>query len=144
MNDHVQYVPTEMPRPSWQHYMFPSLKCSGLNYFLLPSYSIFIPMLVDGWCLMNGEHYIDFTRRRIIFFMRHVLIQFTPPHLCLLLLTWINFNPSTNKCHTHRQVWDKITYPFTILNSATVEVWEWISNFTLRIIMDIITYPCWD
>ena len=27
-------------------------------------------------------------------------------------------------------VWDEITYPFPNFNGATVEVWEWISNFT--------------
>ena len=27
-------------------------------------------------------------------------------------------------------MWDEITYPFLNFNSATVEVWEWISNFT--------------
>ena len=27
-------------------------------------------------------------------------------------------------------MWDEIIYPFPNLNGATVEVWEWISNFT--------------
>ena len=27
---------------------------------------------------------------------------------------------------------------------GTVEVWEWISNFILYIIIDVITYLCWD
>ena len=26
-------------------------------------------------------------------------------------------------------MWDKITYPFLYFNDATVEVYEWISNF---------------
>ena len=26
-------------------------------------------------------------------------------------------------------MWDEITYPFLNVNGATVEVWEWISNF---------------
>ena len=29
------------------------------------------------------------------------------------------------------EVWDEITYPFPSFNGCTVEVWDWISNFTL-------------
>ena len=57
-----------------------------------------------------------------------------------LLLTWFNFNPSMDKS-SHAQLsveWN--TYPFPNFNGATVEVWEWISNF----IPHFITYPCWD
>ena len=42
------------------------------------------------------------------------------------------------------KVWNDITYPFPDFNGATVEVWEWISNFISHFIMDVITYPCWD
>ena len=38
----------------------------------------------------------------------------------------------------------KITYPFPHFNGRTVEVWEWMSNFTSRFIMDVITYLWWD
>ena len=31
--------------------------------------------------------------------------------------------------YTHYNVWYGITYPFPNFNGATVEVWEWISNF---------------
>ena len=41
-------------------------------------------------------------------------------------------------------VWDEITYPFPKFNSAKGEVWEWISNLILHIMMDMITYPGWD
>ena len=41
-------------------------------------------------------------------------------------------------------MWDEVTYPFPNFNGATVEVWEWISNFSPHLIMDIITYPCRD
>ena len=27
---------------------------------------------------------------------------------------------------------------------ATFDIWEWISNFILYFIMDLITYPHWD
>ena len=39
---------------------------------------------------------------------------------------------------------DEITYPFPNFNGATVEVWEWISNFIPLFTVQIITYPCWD
>ena len=42
------------------------------------------------------------------------------------------------------QVWDEITYPFQNFNSATVEVWEWIRNFTPQFLMDVLIYPCRD
>ena len=28
--------------------------------------------------------------------------------------------------------------------NSTVEVWEWIRNFIPHLMMDVITYPCWD
>ena len=42
------------------------------------------------------------------------------------------------------KVWNKVTYPFPNFNGSTVEVWEWMSNFILHIIIDVTTYPCWD
>ena len=53
------------------------------------------------------------------------------------LLTWIS------NC-IHYKAWDEITYPFPNFNSATVEVWEWISNFIPHFTGHVITYPCWD
>ena len=53
------------------------------------------------------------------------------------LLAWIsNCIPS--------KVWDEFTYPFPNFNGATVEVWEWISNFVPRVIIGVINYSCWD
>ena len=43
--------------------------------------------------------------------------------------------------HKHIKAWDEITYPFPNFNGCTVEVWEWICNFTPHYIMDVITYP---
>ena len=40
------------------------------------------------------------------------------------------------------KVWDELTDPFPNFNSATVEVWEWMSNFISHFIIDVITYPC--
>ena len=46
--------------------------------------------------------------------------------------------------HLSSKVWDQITYTFPNLNSATVEVWKWISNFIPNFVMDVITHSCWD
>ena len=40
----------------------------------------------------------------------------------------------------HHKMWDETAYPFPNFNGVTVEVWEWISNFILHIIMDVIIY----
>ena len=40
-------------------------------------------------------------------------------------------------------MWDEFAYLFLNFNGATVEVKEWISNFILHFIMDVIAYPCW-
>ena len=39
------------------------------------------------------------------------------------------------------KVWDEMTYPFPNFNGCTVEVWEWISDFTQHFVKDVITYP---
>ena len=41
-------------------------------------------------------------------------------------------------------MWDEITYPFPNFNGATIEVWEWPSNFIPYFTGHMITYPCWD
>ena len=40
----------------------------------------------------------------------------------------------------HYKVWYEITYPFTNLNGATAEVWEWKSNFIPHFFEHKITY----
>ena len=42
--------------------------------------------------------------------------------------------------HMLSKVWDKIIH----FQPAAVEIWELITNFILHIIIDVITYPCWD
>ena len=37
-----------------------------------------------------------------------------------------------------------MTFPFLNFNGATVEVWEWISNFIPHYTVYVITYPYWD
>ena len=41
-------------------------------------------------------------------------------------------------------MWNGINYPLPNFNGATVEVWEWMTNFIPHFIMDVINYPCWD
>ena len=41
-------------------------------------------------------------------------------------------------------MWDEITYPLPNFSGGAVEAWDWLSNFTPHIIMDVITFPFWD
>ena len=56
-------------------------------------------------------------------------------HGLTLIPAWIS-NDMSNK------VWDEITYPVPNFNGATVEVWEWISNFISHFTRHVITYLC--
>ena len=58
-------------------------------------------------------------------------------HGLTLITAWISN-------HMSSKVWEEITHPFPNFNGATVEVWEWLSNFIPNFTMDIITYPCYD
>ena len=49
-------------------------------------------------------------------------------------LAWIAARISS---HIANKVWDEIIYPFPNF----YEVWEWICNFMLQFITDVITYP---
>ena len=61
----------------------------------------------------------------------HDIWKFAPFfHQWSLLLTWITLNSSMDDNHMPSKVWDEITYPFPNFNGCTVELWEWISNFT--------------
>ena len=51
-------------------------------------------------------------------------------HGWTLIPTWIND-------HMPSKVWGQVNHPFPNFNCATVEVWEWISNFISHFIMDI-------
>ena len=61
-----------------------------------------------------------------------------------ILLTWIAFNPSFDKL-LHLSIFiAKIVYPFPNVNSAAVDVWEWINNFIAQFISPVIIYSCWN
>ena len=50
-----------------------------------------------------------------------------------MITAWISNQKSSD-------AWSEITYLFPNFNGATVEVWEWKSNFIPHIIIDVITY----
>ena len=52
--------------------------------------------------------------------------------------------PAWTSNYIHYKMWDAITYPLLNFNGATVEVYEWISNFISHVTRYVITYPCWD
>ena len=69
--------------------------------------------------------------------MLYTLNEDLGPFLLTLIPAWISN-------YTHYNVWDEITYLFLNFNGATVEVYEWISNFIPHFTEHVITYPCWD
>ena len=68
------------------------------------------------------------------------------PRIMSTISLWMRIMqiPAWISNHMPSKVWDEIINPFPNFNGCTVEVWEWISNFTPHFIMDLITYPCWD
>ena len=42
------------------------------------------------------------------------------------------------------KMWPKVMLPFPNFTDATVEVWEWISNFIPHFTGYVIIHPCWD
>ena len=56
----------------------------------------------------------------------------------------LTLNPTLQGNHMPRKVWDEIIYLFPNFNGATVEVWEWISNFIPHFTRHGITNLCWD
>ena len=58
-------------------------------------------------------------------------------HGLTLTPTWISN-------YMYHNIWDENTFPFPDFNGATVEVWEWISNFIPHFTEQVITYRCWN
>ena len=46
--------------------------------------------------------------------------------------------------HMPSKVWDEIIFPLSNFNGCTVDVREWISNFIMQFIMDVLTTLYWD
>ena len=53
-------------------------------------------------------------------------------------------NPPWISNYIHYEKWNEITYPIPNFNGCTVEVWDWISNFTPHLTRHVITYRCWN
>ena len=54
--------------------------------------------------------------------------------------TWLRWISN----HMLSKVWYEIICPFQNVNEYPDEVWEWVNNFTLHLILIMITYPGWD
>ena len=52
--------------------------------------------------------------------------------------------PALISNYTRCKMLGEIIHPFINFNGATVEVWEWITNFILHFTGYVITYSCWD
>ena len=56
-------------------------------------------------------------------------------------MVWGPLIPAWRSNNIHHELWDEITYPFSNFNGATVEVWEWLSNFIVYSTEVVIIYP---
>ena len=55
------------------------------------------------------------------------------------VIIWLNFDSTWISNHMQCEMADGIINPFLYFNGCAVDVWEWISNSTLHVIMDVIT-----
>ena len=69
------------------------------------------PILTRSQCVATDETSHDFA--------------ISQSHLELLLLTWINFNPSLVSNHRPGKAWEEITYQFPNFNGCTVRLRRW-------------------
>ena len=60
------------------------------------------------------------------------------------LINRSNFNPARINNHMTSKVWDEIIYHFPNVNSAAIEVGEWINNYIRHFLLYVITNLCWD
>ena len=66
---------------------------------------------------------------------------YIPPIMLDLLLTLI---PAWISNSIHYKMWNEITFPFPNFNGATIEVWEWVSNFIPHFTGHVIDHPYWN
>ena len=60
-----------------------------------------------------------------------------------LLLTWIKIIAAWLSNHIHYEMWDEINGPFPNFSVGTIEVWEWINDFTSHITGHVISNHDW-
>ena len=104
--------------------------------------------IVIGQCL-NALYYgsrVNLSRTELLWKNRDIILH------CISLLynkmangnpsSWttrirpITLIPAWISNYIHYKLRDEIPYPFPNFNGATVEVWEWMSNFTLHLACD--------
>ena len=122
---------------------FHSRKCiwkcrleNGSHLVSASMYQTIIVMSDQLWPETNDCWYLALTPSMLNLFAEHKTIMYINVlfalflnirgpfywHRLTLIIAWIsNQMPS--------KAWDEITYPFSNFNDATIEVWEWISNF---------------
>ena len=72
-------------------------------------------------CWFGYWHFYAYTSRLVHWLLDNdAPLMATDKYWGPLLLTWIKFNPSMDN-YIYHTVWDEITYPFIIFNSAIVE-----------------------
>ena len=79
--------------------------------------------------------------------LRFVVVWYRPAYIHpsgAFILICLNKTQAWISHHMLIKVWDKCTYPFPNFNGATVEAWEWMSNFFSDFTRYLITYPCCD
>ena len=81
----------------------------------------------------------------------HIKVRLGFPWTPFTDITWINLNSSMTSnykvLHEITSIPNNQLFSIDYLqpfNRATVEVWEWISNFILHFTGQVNTYPCWD
>ena len=62
----------------------------------------------------------------LFLYLWHIICAPFHKHILTLIQVWINN-------YNHFKVWGEFFYPFPNFNGATVEVWEWISDFIPRL-----------
>ena len=114
--------------PHWPSFVDPRVLREWVGAFVLKISKVYTRQIVCwSLCVLNRFHF-------------HKPI---PAHNTLARAFLLCFCINRCTCYTHYSVGNEVTYPFPNLNSCTVKVWEWISNF-IHFNRLIITYPCWD
>ena len=103
---------------------------------------------VMAWCCQAANDYkccdMESLGHSVLIATRFEFCLDLPCFLGPILLTPLTYIAAWISNQMSSKVWDEITYRRPIFKGATIEVWEWISNYILHFIMDVITHPCWD
>ena len=102
----------------------------------------FVGTTGKNYTISKVYHIFDF---ELTDYTLHLTLTYMP------YIDWCEFNldkpfhyhgstliPAWISNHMASKVWNEITYLFVNFNDATIEVWEWISNFIPHLTMDVI------